>query len=66
MMAISAVTPRRSLVWGPLCFVHAQRLRIEYRVILNVLSDQEKGPSADRSGILSQVVLGLPLGWTHA
>jgi hypothetical protein len=34
--------------------------------VLDVLKDQQEGSSTDGIGILHQIILCLPLGWTHA
>ena len=38
---------------------------IKLEIILDVLENEQEGSSTDMSGILNQVVLSLPLGWTH-
>ena len=42
------------------------RLGFQLHVVLDLPKNQEKGSSVDWSRFLSQVVLGLPLGRTHA
>jgi len=44
----------------------AGQLGIEFCIVLDDLEDKEQGSTADGSGILCQVILSLPLGWTHA
>ena len=55
-----------ALSFSPFWFNRAGSLGFQSRVVLDLLKNQEKGPSIDWSRFLRQVVLGLPLGRTHA
>ena len=55
-----------ALSFSPFRFNRAGRLGFQLRVVLDLLKNQEKGSSIDWSRFLCQVVLGLPLGRTHA
>ena len=50
---------------SPFWFNHTGGL-LYFSIILYLLKNQQEGPSIDWSRFLRQVVLGLPLGWTHA
>ena len=53
-----------ALSFSPLWFNHTGRLCLHFRIIFDLLKNQEMVPSIDWSHFLSQVGLGLPLGWT--
>ncbi len=55
-----------ALSFSPFWFNHAGSLGLHFHIVLDLLKNQEKGPSIDWSCVLSQVILGLPLGQTHA
>ncbi len=50
---------------SPFCFVFARGLVIELDVALNVLQDHQQSPCTDRSDVLHEVVLPLPLDRAH-
>ncbi len=55
-----------ALSFSPFWFTCVGRLGFYFRIVLNLFKNQEKSPSIDWSRLLCQVVLGLPLGLTHA
>ena len=50
---------------SPFWFNHAGGLSLHFCVILDLLKNQQEGPSIDLSCFICQVILGLPLGRTH-
>jgi hypothetical protein len=54
-----------ALSFSPFWFNYIGRFCLHFRLVLNLLKNEKKGPGIDWSHVLGQVVLGLPLGWAH-